>query len=96
MSNLSVVPGVVEVNISWNPPSEPNGIIVIYELGFSINGTILNNTNTSDTQYTLRDLPPSLSIIIVVRAYSVIRPGDFSNIVTSTMDVRKCFKVVLK
>ena len=95
MSNLSVVPGVVEVNISWNPPSERNGIIVIYELGFSIGGTILNNTNTSDTQYTLRDLPPSTSIITIVRAYTVIGPGDVSNIATNTMDVRKCITEVL-
>ena len=95
VSNLAVVPGVVEVNISWNPPSERNGIIAIYELGFSLEGTILNNTNTSDTQYTLRDLPPRSLITIVVRAYTVIGPGDFSNIVTTTMDVRKCISEVL-
>ena len=95
VSNLSVVPGVVEVNISWNPPSEPNGMIVIYELGFSVGGTMLNNTNTSDTQYTLRDLPPSTSIVTVVRAYTVIGPGDYSDIATTTMVVRKCITEVL-
>ena len=95
MSNLSVVPGVVEVNISWNPPSERNGVIVVYELGFSVGGTILNNTNTSDTQYTLRDLPPSTLITTVVRAYTVIGPGDYSNIAKNTMDVRKCITEVL-
>ena len=96
MSNLSVVPGVVEVNISWNPPSEHNGIIVIYELGFLINGSgVVNFINTSDTQYTLRDLPPGLLVTIVVRAYSVIGPGNFNNIATCTMDVRKYFTEVL-
>ena len=95
VSNLSVVPGVVEVNISWNPPSERNGIIVVYELAFSVGGTILNNTNTSDTQYTLRDLPPRSIIITIVRAYTVIGPGDFINIDTATMDVRKCIIEVL-
>ena len=87
--NLSVVPGVVEVNISWNPPSERNGIIVVYEVGFAISGTILNNRNTSDTQYTLRDLPPSSFIGIVVRAYSVIGPGNFTVATSITMDIRK-------
>ena len=88
VSNLSVVSGVVEVNISWNPPSERNGIIVVYEVGFAI-GVVVNFTNTSDTQYTLRDLPPSTFIVIIVRAYTVIGPGNFSNIVTNTMDIRK-------
>ena len=88
MSNLSVVPGVVEVNISWNPPSEHNGIIVVYEVVSSVSG-ILNNTNTSDRHYTLRNLPPSSLISIVVRAYTVIGPGNFSDIAANTMDVRK-------
>ena len=94
MSNLSVVPGVVEVSISWNPPSERNGIIVIYELNFFVGGTVLNNTNTSDTQYTLRDVPPDSLVSVVVRAYTVIGPGNFSNIITSTMAVRKCITEV--
>ena len=94
MSNLSVVPGVVEVNISWNPPSERNGIILIYELDFFVGGTILNS-NTSDTQYTLRDVPPGSLVSVTVKAYTVIGPGDDSNIVTTTMDVRKCITEVL-
>ena len=94
MSNLSVVPGVVEVNISWNPPSEPNGMIVIYELGFFISG-LMKFTNTSDTQYTLRDLPPNLQVPIVVRAYTVIGPGNFSDTVfANTMNIRKCITEV--
>ena len=93
MSNLSVVPGVVEVNISWNPPSEHNGIIIVYEIGFTVGG-VVNNINTSYTQlqYTLRDLPPSSLITIVVRAYTVIGPGNFNNINTTTMGVRKCIQ----
>ena len=94
VSNLSVVPGVVEVNISWNPPSERNGIIVNYEVGFSFNA-VLNDTNTSDTQYTLRDLPPSSLITIFVRAYTVIGPGSIRVATTNTMDVRKCITEVL-
>ena len=94
MSNLSVVPGVAEVDISWNPPSEPNGIIVNYEVGFFFNGE-WNNTNTSDTRYTLRDLPPSSPVSISVRAYTVIGSGNFSVVATNAMDVRKCTTVVL-
>ena len=93
VSNLSVVPGVVVVNISWNPPSESNGVIVVYELSFFVSGTILNR-NTSDTQYTLRDLPPGSFIAIAVRAYTVIGPGNFTVAFSNTMDIRKCITVL--
>ena len=91
MSNLSVVPGVLEVNISWSPPSERNGVIVVYEVGFAITGTTpLNYSNTSDTQYTLSDLSPITSFSIVVRAYTMVGPGNTSAAITVTTDVRKC------
>ena len=93
MSNLSVVPGVVVVNISWNPPSEPNGMIVNYEVSSFFNGE-LKNINTSDTQYTLRDLPPGSFIVIAVRAYTVIGPGNFTVAFSNTMDIRKCITVL--
>ena len=89
MSNLSVVPGVVEISISWSPPSERNGVIVIYEVGFAIAGTTLNYTNTSGTQYTLRDLPPITLFSIVVRAYTMVGPGNISVVNKATTDVRK-------
>ena len=94
VSNLSVVPGVAEVDISWNPPSEPNGIIVNYEVGLFFNGE-LKNINTSDTQYTLRDVSPGLPVSITVRAYTVIGPGNISVATASTMAVRKCITIVL-
>ena len=67
-----------------------------HELGFSVGGTILNNTNTTDTQYTLRDLPPSSLITTIVRAYTVIGPGNFSVATTTTLDVCKCITEVIK
>ena len=94
MSNLSVVPGVDEVNISWNPPSERNGIIVTYEVGFFSN-EVINFINTSGTQYILRGVPPSSLVSVSVRAYTVIGPGNFSGVAISTMDVRKCIIKVL-
>ena len=92
MSNLSVVPGVLEVNISWNPPSECNGVIVTYEVAFSTDSDMQNFDNTSDTQYTLRDLPPKTSVFIAVRAYTMIGTGDFSPANTGTLLVRKSLK----
>ena len=36
VSNLLADPGVVHINFTWNPPIEPNGIIVNYEVSFTI------------------------------------------------------------
>ena len=68
---------------------EPNGVIVNYEVGFTISTGVLNYTNTSATQHTLRYLPPITMVAFSVRAYTIIGPGEtiFGN--ASTKDVRE-------
>ena len=55
----------------------------------------MENINTSDTQYTLTDVPPSSPVSITVRAYTVIGPGNISVATTNAMAVRKCITKVL-
>ena len=71
MSDLSATPGVVQLTISWSPPSEPNGVIIAYEVYSNSSGY----TNTSATQLTLRDLSPNTVVTYSVRAYTIIGPG---------------------
>ena len=89
MSGVSAIPGVVHVDISWDPPMEPNGVIVNYEVGFTISTGVLNYINTSATQRTLRYLSPNTMITFSVRAYTIIGPGEnvLGNI--STEDIRE-------
>ena len=75
VSGLSATPGVVQLTISWSPPSEPNGDIIGYEVCSNSNG-VFSYTNTSATQHTLRDLPPNTVVTFSVRAYTIIGPGE--------------------
>ena len=91
MSGLSASPGVVQLTISWMPPLEPNGIITDYEVGFNSSGGF-TYTNTSDTQLTLRDIPPNTVVAFSVRAYTIIGPGDGITDHASTADIREYLK----
>ena len=89
VSTLSVTTAVTQLILIWSPPSEPNGVIIIYELHFSLNEicscnsstTSVNSSttsvNTSATQHTLRDLPPNTAVTFSVRAYTIIGPGEY-------------------
>ena len=49
VSGLSATPGVVQLTISWTAPSEPNGVITMYQVTHNSTG-VLNYTNTSARQ----------------------------------------------
>ena len=89
VSGLSATPGVVQLTISWTAPSEPNGVITMYQVTHNSTG-VLNYTNTSATQLTLRDLPPNTAVEYSVRAYTIIGPGDAVSGIASTTDIREC------
>ena len=86
---LSATPGVVQLTFSWIAPSEPNGVITMYQVTHNSTG-VLNYTNTSATQLTLRDLPPNTAVEYSVRAYTIIGPGEAVSGIASTKDIREC------
>ena len=88
VSGLSATPGVVQLTISWTAPSEPNGVITMYQVTHNSTG-VLNYTNTSATQLTLRDLPPNTAVEYSVRAYTIIGPGENVTGQAFTGSVRK-------
>ena len=89
VSSLLVTPGVVQVNITWSPPSEPNGVIVHYEIVFFISDGVENSINVSKcTQHTVRNLPPNTPVTFSVRAHT-IGPGQPVTTNTSTMNIRE-------
>ena len=77
ISGLSDIPEVVQLHILWSPPSEPNGVIIAYEVRSNISAGVFSYTNTSATQHTLRDLPPNTVVTFSVRAYTIIGPGEY-------------------
>ena len=88
VSGLSATLGIVELTVSWTPPSEPNGVIIVYEVCTNSSG-VFSYTNTSATQHTLRDLPPNTVVTFSVRAYTIIGPGEYVTGQASTDSIRK-------
>ena len=85
VSDLSATPGVVQLTISWSPPSKTNGHITMYQISYSTGVEF----NTSATQHTLRDLPPNTVVVFSVRAYTIIGPGETETDQASTDTIRK-------
>ena len=79
------------INITWNIPTVPNGIIIIYEIRYresNSNGPY-NMTNTTNTQYSIGGLLPNTNYTIGVRAYTSVGAGEWSNTHISTSNIRK-------
>lgn len=90
VSSLSADPEVVQITLSWNPPTEQNGQIIVYEI---IYGTGEDNnmtyTNTTATRYTLEGFSPNTVVSFQVRAYTKIGPGRNVSSQVSTGSVRE-------
>ena len=94
VSGLSATPGVVQLTISWSPPSESNGVIIAYEVCSNSSG-VFSYTNTSATQLILRDLSPNTVVVFSVRAYTIIGPGENVTGQASTGSTCELYKTLL-
>ena len=77
------------INITWNMPTIPNGIIIMYEIRYkesNSNGPY-NMINTINTQYSIGGLLPNTNYIIGVRAYTSVGPGEWIDIQVSTSKI---------
>ena len=79
------------INITWNIPTVPNGVIIVYEIRYkeSNSNSPYNMTNTTNTQYTIAGLLPNTSYTIGVRAYTSVGPGEWSDTQISTNNIRR-------
>ena len=93
ISDLSAIPEVLQLHISWSPPSELNGAIIVTELCFNSSG-MFSYTNTSATQHTLRDLSPNTVVTFSVRAYTIIGPGEYVTGQAITGHVREYYMLI--
>ena len=80
MSNFTAEAELASESVvfEWNPPQEPNGIIIAYQLTYRVRGShnMERNFTGGDTMFTL-NLPPGTVVSdISVRAYTSAGPGD--------------------
>ena len=79
--------GIDLISVMWNIPMVPNGVIITYEIRYreSNNNSQYNMSNTTNTQYSIGGLLPYTNYTIGVRAYTSVGPGEWSDIIASTI-----------
>ena len=79
MSDLTASPEATSVVLTWSVPEIPNGMVIAYEVTYSIKGgaiTVVNSTNGATT-LTIPSLPPNTIVSsLSVSAYTSIGRGE--------------------
>ena len=85
------------INITWNIPTVPNGVIIIYEIRYreSNSNGLYNMSNTTNTLCSIGGLLPNTNYTIGVRAYTSAGPGEWSNTQISTSTIRRSLVCLL-
>ena len=83
---------VDQINITWNQPSIPNGIIIVYEIRYRVSDnsdSFIYVNGTRNTQHIIDGLIPDTSYTVGVRAYTIAGPGEWTDETAMTFDIRK-------
>ena len=80
---------VDQISITWNQPSMPNGIIIVYEIRYresdNSDSFLFFVNGITNTQYIISGLTSFISYTIGVRAYTIAGPGEWTDIQASTL-----------
>ena len=83
MSNLAGTPKFTSIVLTWSHPQEPNGVIISYEVTYTVNGRV--NTSVLSTTFTIPSLTPQTRVsAITVTAYTRIGRGEPANLPDQT------------
>ncbi len=95
------IPGVVtdlmpigtdvnKINVSWNEPDSPNGIIIRYHIQYTDTIPYMETTNTTAKTYLIQGLPKhNTRYWIRVQAETSAGKGEWSNKTANTKDIGK-------
>ena len=79
MLNLTAVVKASSVVLTWSPPQEPNGVIIAYEVSYSVNNNSTTINTTGINTMLVIEVQPSTTVAhISVLAYTSIGPGNAS------------------
>ena len=80
---------VDQISITWNQPSMPNGIIIMYDIRYreSNNSDSFIHVNTTNTEHTISGLLPNTSYTVGVRAYTIAGPGEWTDETAMTLSL---------
>ena len=95
VSNLAGTPKFTSIVLTWSPPQEPNGVIISYEVTYTVNGSNTFRVNTSNLSiaFTIPSLTPQTRVsAITVTAYTRIGRGESAHLPDqNTLELRELF-----
>ena len=69
------------MDITWAPPESPNGIILCYEVTYTINNSSpITNSTELNTAFTIPALTPGTRVSVSVSAYTSAGQGEVANL----------------
>ena len=83
---------VDQISITWNQPSMPNGIIIMYDIRYrksDNSDSFMYMNGTTNIQHIIDGLIPNTSYTVGVRAYTIAGPGEWTEETAMTFDIRK-------
>ena len=86
VSNLTALPTLTSIDLTWSAPQDPNGVIISYEVTYRVTGSNLTTTTTDlSTTFSISSLTPQTTVSnISVSAYTSIGPGEAATIADQT------------
>ena len=81
MSDLTGQPKFTSIVLTWSAPQEPNGVIISYEVTYSVNDSKFTTNSTTDLRFAIPSLTPGTNVTeISVSAYTSVGRGDLVQI----------------
>ena len=83
VENLAGEARYTSVLLTWSAPSEPNGVIILYEVTYMVNDStfVPVNSTGAGTSFTISPLTPSTRVSdITVSAYTSAGRGEVTNL----------------
>ena len=90
VSNFTAKRNMSSILFDWGPPFEPNGILIVYQLTYTVtgSGTVIHNlTDIAATELAVK-FPQNITVSqISLRAYTSAGPGEASTTVDFVIPV---------
>ena len=88
VDGITGTPYVSQVNLTWEPPLMPNGVIVAYEVSYRRTASSQSETRDNTTALVWaseNNLEEDIEFIFSLRAYTRVGPGNYSSLTIATL-----------
>ena len=73
--NLEGMARLFSVDLTWNEPAQPNGVIGSYTIQYSVNGSSLMSDMSTTTMFTISGLNPN-TVVSNITVFATTGGGD--------------------